>query len=154
MNALIETIAKTFHENEWNYERDDDPELLHFGFSGENASYRAIALANEDNRVIIFTLAAPTNVPEARRAAMAEFLARANWGLRLGNFEMDMSDGEFRYRVSACFTETEPATALIREMLGTALVTFDRYYPGIMAVCFADQNPEHAVASIEGGQNE
>ena len=30
------------------------------------------------------------------RAAMAEFLCRANYGMRYGNFEMDLQDGELR----------------------------------------------------------
>ena len=45
--------------------------------------------------------------PEEMRVPMAEFLTRANYGLRIGNFEMDFEDGEVRYKSSVDFEGIE-----------------------------------------------
>lgn len=39
----------------------------------------------------------PIEVPSARREAMAELLARINYNMLLGSFQIDMSDGELFY---------------------------------------------------------
>ena len=44
----------------------------------------------------ISPVAADVSNPE-ERAAMAEFICRANYGMRYGNFELDLRDGEIRY---------------------------------------------------------
>ncbi len=47
----------------------------------------------------------PVKAPEEKRLAIAEFVARANDGLRIGNFELDFGDGEVRYKRSAWIGE-------------------------------------------------
>lgn len=42
----------------------------------------------------------PLLVPGGCRTAAAETIARANYGLRLGKFEMNLDDGEVRFQVS------------------------------------------------------
>ena len=39
------------------------------------------------------------------RVAAAEFEPRANFGLDIGNLELDMTDGEVRYKSSLCCGE-------------------------------------------------
>ena len=36
---------------------------------------------------------------EIKRQDIAEYLTRANYGMVMGNFEMDYSDGEIRYLI-------------------------------------------------------
>ena len=42
----------------------------------------------------------PIRVAEEQRQIVAELLARINYGLNIGNFELDMTDGEIRYKTS------------------------------------------------------
>jgi len=39
-------------------------------------------------------------VISSKRGAVAEFINRANYGIIIGNFEMDFADGEIRYKTS------------------------------------------------------
>ena len=59
-------------------------------------------------------------VPEEKRPTMSEFLTRANYGLRLGDLEMDFRDGEVRYKASLDIADggeltTEMLDVLIRD---------------------------------------
>ena len=40
----------------------------------------------------------PTHVREDKRDVVCRYITRANYGLRNGNLEMDLDDGEVRYK--------------------------------------------------------
>lgn len=86
---------------------------------------------------------------EKVRLSAAEFITRANFGLVLGNFEMDMSDGEIRYRISHFIPDGGLADSTIRNLISTALNTSDRYFPALMRLLFAGETAEDAVFLAE-----
>jgi hypothetical protein len=88
-------------------------------------------------------------VPEDKRLIMADFLTRANYGLYIGNFEMDFNDGEVRYKTSIDVEGTELNTALITRVVYDNLAVMDRYLPGIMSVVFGGASPTEAIAQVE-----
>ncbi len=81
---------------------------------------------------------------------MAEFLTRANYGLVIGNFEMDFGDGEVRYKTSIDVEGDRLTSALIKQMVYINVLMMDRYLPGIMKVAFGNADPARAIAEIEG----
>jgi hypothetical protein len=81
---------------------------------------------------------------------VAEFFARANYGMVVGNFELDMTDGELRYKVAVDVESLELTNTFFKNMAYTAVVTMDRYLPGIMKVLYSDIDPATAVGEIEG----
>jgi len=66
---------------------------------GATATYLTVACVQED----LFQVAcyAPLRIPEGSRRDIAEALVRANYGLRVGKFEMDFDGGEHDGNVSA-----------------------------------------------------
>ena len=82
---------------------------------------------------------------------MAEFITRANYGMIVGNFELDFSDGEVRYKTSVDVEGSEVTHALVKGLVYANVLTMDRYLKGIMAVAFGGVDAESAVASVENG---
>ena len=74
----------------------------------------------------------PNHAEEAKRPEAAEFVARANYGMRIGNFELDMEDGEVRFKVSVDIEGSQLTSVMVRNMIACAITCSDRYYPGIM----------------------
>ncbi len=100
-----------------------------------------------DQIVAVFIIC-PVNIPSSGRQRMAEFITMANFGLILGSFEMDMDDGELRFKSSFLYSnENEPETEF-RQHLYNALYMMDRFFPGIMAVLFAGLEPKVAISQI------
>ena len=67
----------------------------------------------------------------------------------VGNFELDFSDGEVRYKSSIDF-EGEPLTpGLIKHAIYPAVQTMDRYLPGLMSVTYGSKSPSQAISEIE-----
>ncbi len=133
----------------WYPTRIEGKYLYKVGFTGDNGDMRCYAQVRVDQEQFIFYAIAPVKVPEAKMSAMAEFLTRANYGLFIGNFEMDFSDGEIRYKSSLDFEGAELSEPLIARAIYPAVNTMDDYLPGIMKVIASDETPEKIIAEIE-----
>lgn len=134
---LIDRLVRWFEDDDWNFDRDEDHGYLRMGFTGRNGQWMIIADAKEQSSILIVYSVLTVQVPAEHMAAAAEFVARANYGLIIGNFELDVRDGEVRYKTSINVetVENQISDTMIRNLLGVNLTTFDRYLPGLMAVC-------------------
>ncbi|NTV84461.1 MAG: YbjN domain-containing protein, partial [Bacteroidales bacterium] len=59
----------------------------------------------------------------------AEAVARANYGLRVGKFELDCDDGDMRFQVSQILTGDAVGEEVIDRMIVTAINMLDMYLP-------------------------
>jgi hypothetical protein len=106
-----------------------------------------IHVFEEDVRAV-FVSAFPSPVPEERRAAVGEFCNRANFGLAIGNFELDHDGGEVRFRTSIDAEGVEPTPELVRNAVVANVLTMDRYVTGLLAV-LNGTDPADAVEDAE-----
>ena len=83
-------------------------------------------------------------------------MTRANYGLIIGNFEMDFSDGEVRYKTSIDVEDEDEddrlSVALIKNLVYANVLTMDRYLPGVMSIIYGDVSPAQAIAQMEEGE--
>ena len=80
---------------------------------------------------------------------MAEFLTRVNYGILIGNFEMDYKNGEVRFRTSLDFEDQVLNYALISNHVYPNVWMMDRYLPGLFAVVDSEKDPEEIIKTIE-----
>jgi hypothetical protein len=149
MGPILDAAEQFFKEDDWPYSTTDDPTTLRLGFQGQNGEWNCYARAREEQGQLLFYSVCPFRVPDERRAAVAEFLTRANYGLLVSNFEMDYADGEVRCRSSVSVEGARLPIVMIRPIvLGNVLIT-DRYLPGLLAVIDEGKAPAEAIAGIE-----
>ena len=149
MGALIDVVEEYLIEIGWKFEKDEDNDVIKTGVNAKNASFRLIIYSVEAKDLLTVYVAQDNNVPENKRLLLAEFITRANYGLNLGNFDMDMDDGELGYKVSADLEGGTLSTDMVGNMVGAGVSTMDQYYPGLMAVLFSNATPEEAIIQIE-----
>ena len=82
-------------------------------------------------------------------ARMAEFVCRANFGLKHGHFEFDFSDGEMRYKCYIPCDDRVPSQDLVRESITVPAAMLRRYGPGILGVLYNGVDPVTAVKACE-----
>jgi hypothetical protein len=83
--------------------------------NAQNGSYTCFAQARESDQQLIFYSVSPLDTPPDRLGEMMAFITRANYGLVLGSFELDMDDGEIRFKTSiAVKTTCSPRRSLGR----------------------------------------
>ena len=99
----------------------------------------------------IFYAVCPVKADESARLAVVEFITRANFGLRIGNLEMDFLDGEVRYKSSIDFEGETLTPRLVRNTIYPAVQTVDRYLGGLLKVMYGGSTPADAIAEVEGG---
>lgn len=90
----------------------------------------------------------PSLVPEDRRDAVGRYLHRADFGSILGNFELDLDDGEVRYKTSIEVGDVHPSPALLRPLFVANMGTCHRYFPGLVAVVDG-ADPDEQIVHIE-----
>lgn len=149
MGQIFETVANFFKEDEWEFFQLEEQTVLQMSFTGENSNWTCYAQARDEDEQFLFYSVCPVKVPQDMQLAVAEFVARANYGLLIGNFELDFTDGEIRYKTSIDVQDDRLSSALIKQLVYTNVLMMDRYLPGIMAVIYAGASPEQAIAQIE-----
>ena len=147
------TLGQFLTEDDWYPQQLEEKTIYRVGFSGTNGQLTCFAQIRVELEQFLFYAVAPVKVPEELRPAIAEFITRANYGLRIGNFEMDFNDGEVRYKSSLDFEGQTLTPQLIKLAIYPAVQTLDRYLPGLMAVIYGGKTPAEAVAEIEESED-
>jgi hypothetical protein len=149
MGKLITAVEQYLENDDWNYEKIEDKDIIKAKIKGKNASYRLFFQAREDDDWLRVYVISESNIPEGKRGEIAEFITRANYGLQIGNFEMDMDDGQIRYKVSVDVEGSSMSNEMVRNMILVGVTMIDRYFPGLMSVSFAGISAKDAIAQIE-----
>lgn len=148
--TLFEVVERFFEEDDWPCEKLPDIPVLRVRFKGKHAVWRCYARTDEDRDFVFFYSSLDTFVPEEKRLEVAEFITRANYGLIIGNFELDFDDGELRYKTSLDMEGGTLTLGMVRQIVYANVQTMDRYYPGLMKLLFGDVGPKAALAVVEG----
>lgn len=132
--SLFEALKAVFTGEGWSFsERDPMPVLL-TELNGPSGTWKLYAHAIEERQLILFYSICPLVVPPEKRTEMASFLARANYGLAVGNFELDLADGEIRYKTSLTVEAGDVSPTLVRRLARVNALAMERYLPSIAAV--------------------
>lgn len=116
-------------------------------FSGEHGDQRML-LHLEGNLLQSFVFPA-IKVAEGSRPDIAVAITRANYGLKLGKFELDMNDGELRYQVALPFDGDLPSDKVLDRVVYTGLQAMNRYMPAFLSVIYGNESVKDAVALAE-----
>lgn len=116
---------------------------------GDHGMMPAMAGLLIDRHQFITYVAAPSACPADQRGAVAEFVARANWGLPMGNFELDMDDGTVRFKCSVDYEDIGLTPVMVRNTFAPAAFTMDRYLQGLLAVMYGSKDPAEVIEAIE-----
>ena len=109
-----------------------------------------VAMLEADEQLMVHSTFNPP-VPAEARAEIALLLTRVNFGIVHGNFELDLDDGELRYKTSIDVRGDRLTEALFENVVAANVSMFDRYVPAIEAVV-RGEDPAVAVAAIESDE--
>jgi hypothetical protein len=147
--SLFKTLINFFLEDDWTFTKIEGETSLKTGFRGENGQWNCYAMVKEDRQQLVFYSVYPVNIPEDKRLTIAEFITRANYGMIMGNFEMDFEDGEVRYKTSIDVEGDSLSFALIKRLIYSNVLTFDDYIPGIEAIINDNLSAKEAIIKVE-----
>jgi len=111
---------------------NDHIHSLRLPVQGKNAEWTClIRVFEKTERVLVYSIF-PTQVADAQRPQLALMLTQINYGLILGNFEFDLSDGEIRYKTSIDVEGMTLNSTILRNLLYGNFFSVDLYYHALM----------------------
>jgi hypothetical protein len=112
----------------------------------------ALRLDEDGERVIVYSFL-DEEVPAERRADVAELVLRANRGLLNGAFELDLDDGDLRFRTNIDLAGVDLSDAqldaLMTPVLRENVVAFATYVGAISDTVAGTKTPADAVRDAE-----
>ena len=143
--TLTERVESFFIEDGWSPEKLESAPVYRMKYSDRNGEWTCLAIVKEEHQQFLFYSICPANALEHRRSAILDYLNRLNVILDVGNFEMDMEDGEIRFRTSIDAEEEPLSSTLIKNLVYMNVLTMNHYLPGLIAVNLAGEDPEEVV---------
>ena len=143
--VLVETYLNS---QNWKFGYNADRGLFTLNMSTKNFTGSRVVIQINDDSIIAYAIA-PINVPEEKRQAACEFIARANYGLKVGTLEMDMNDGEIRNRTYIIAKDGLPKLADVEKCVDFSFLVLDRYGKGLLPMIYGNLTPEAAVNLAE-----
>jgi hypothetical protein len=148
-SLIFDVMISFFREEDWPFTKLEDQTVLRLAFEGKHGKWDCYAQAIEREQQFVFYSVCSFQIPRQKLNAIAEFITRANYGMVIGNFELDYSGGEIRYKTSIDVEGSTLDSALIKQLVYTNVLTMDQYLPGILAVLEQGMEPEVAIAIVE-----
>lgn len=146
---LLDAAISFFSDQEWEYSQKEKDLLTLQVLTENNGPLNCIFRVSETLKQAYFYSYIFPSVPEGKRATLAEYLTRANYNLKVGNFEMDFADGEIRYKTSIDVNGGILTTTMVKHLVLINISTAERYIPGIMKAIYSDSDPETLITEIE-----
>lgn len=154
-SSTLEKVVKYLEKEDWkfNVSTGSDRSLVHMGVAGRNGNFNVVISVNDEDKLVLLYVISPIKVPEGiKRINVADFITRANFGLVIGNFEMDFADGDLRYKSSVQFKDGVLSNQMIEDLIGKSVCTMDHYFAGLMKVIYSDTSASEAISEIEPSQ--
>ena len=152
MDELVELIKEFLAEDDWKYSFDEENRVFSFSLTIDSKlKHLKYYIYVHDDSYTVYAVS-PLNADNDDKpvmASLAEFVCRANYGLRNGNFEIDMRDGEIRYKVFIDCGNLLPSNEVVRRSVIIPCVMFEKYSNGILDVMFKGLSAEEAVSECE-----
>ena len=144
-------ITENLEQNNWKYEyREQQNEIISYATTEGRFQRLIYRIEICDAVYNIYALCPLKARTPKEKADLAEFLCRANYGFRFGNYEMDPDTGEISYRACVAFeNSSDIRPAVMMESFRVTSAFFIRYEEGLLRVLLGAMEPAAAVMLCE-----
>lgn len=149
MSRILSVVEAFLKEDDWPYNLIEERDIYKTGFEGKNGQFTCYAQERVEQEQFVFYSIYPVRAPTVMLPAVAEFITRANYGMIIGNFELDYADGEIRYKTSVDLEGIRAIKTLVHHIIYANVLTMDKYFPGLMRVLYGGIQPAAAIEEVE-----
>lgn len=131
---VYQTLCEAVEKREWNFGKDEEKLLVHFGVNGEDIPMQSIIFIDADRQLIRLLSPLPFKMSESNRMEGAIATCVASFNLADGNFSYDLSDGTIVFKMTASFRESIIGEGLFQYLISCACSTVDKYNDQFLAL--------------------
>lgn len=150
---MTDIVRDFLDERGYHYEYDAENSVLRLDFNLKCKLKDArVIMIVRDTAFSVLTIS-PLNADKEHPVEMMKYLTLANYGVVNGNFEMDLSDGEIRYKsyVDADGLDSVPEP-ILDWSLGVGIAMMDRFGDGIAALSLGFSDAETEFKKVQEKQ--
>ncbi len=146
---LIGRYLKEFDCN-FNYIKEIDTFNLGLALQSKMKTVDVFIHVCDDEYVVYGLLPIGADASDKKMmASMSEFICRVNYGLKNGCFELDMDDGEIKYRTYVDCEESIPSIEVVRNSILCLAAMVEKYSEGILDIVFGNVSAKTAAQKCE-----
>ena len=152
--AIIDAVRDFLDADDWHYEYDAEHSVIRAGVTLKcklKSARMFIRFRDTDYNVY---MVAPISADPAKLGEVLRFTAQANYGLASGNFEVDVDDGEIRYKsyVDCDGLETLPKE-FFDDGINACWSMMERYGNGFAALAMGFSDADTEIKKAEADQD-
>ncbi len=156
---IVDAIRDWLDEDGWRYEYDAERHLIKMGINLKSKIKTGRIFVDVKDDCYVVYLISPISGDVDSLGELYKYVTMANHGLLSGNFEVDASDGEIRYKT---YVDCEGLASLSKEVVRNSICVpccmMDRYGNGIAALAMgfsdADTEIKKAEAPADAGDKD
>ena len=131
---VYQTLCEAIERREWNFGKDEEKLLVHFGVSGDDIPMQFILVVDAERQLIRLMSPMPFKMSESKRMEGAIATCVASFGMVDGSFDYDLSDGTIVFRMTASFRESLIGEGLFQYMISCSCAMVDKYNDQFLAL--------------------
>ena len=153
---IVDVLRDWLDSDDWHYEYDAENHLIRTGITLDCKLRKArVFIPIRADGSYIVNIVSPISGDPKNMDELVKYVAMANYGLANGNFDVDVEDGEVRYKiyVNCKGLETLPEE-IIKDSIYAGWCMIERYGNGIAALAMGFSDAETEIKKAEGSNEE
>ena len=149
--AIVEAIGDFLDDDDWKYEYQGEKNLFKMGVSLRcRLQSTRLYIDVKEDAYLVYAIS-PISGVEDTTTELMRYITRANYALINGNFELDVRDGEVRYKSYVnCDGLSELPDAIIRDSIYVPCAMMNKYGDGIAAIAMGYSDADTELKKAEG----
>ena len=153
---IVDALRDWLDSDDWHYEYDAERHLIKAGITLDCKLRNArIFIPIRGDGSYIVNIYSPVSGDPASLDELIKYVAMANYGLANGNFDIDVSDGEVRYKIYVNCKDLEKLPEqIIKDSIYAGWCMMDRYGNGLAALAMGFSDAETEIKKAEDSDEE
>ena len=149
MENIVNSFKQILKKLDWNYSYDEEKNIFTTNMQMKNAigNITILIIIRELSYTIYAILS--SHVESTFLHQVAEYLHRANYNLKNGNFELDYDSGEIRYKTYVNLDNINISESVIVDSFIIPIFMFERYGKNLMKLLITEGNPALLISEAE-----
>lgn len=148
---LVDAIRDWLDGDDWNYEYVAEHHIFKMGVSLKSKLKNGRIYVDVKEEAYIVYVVSPIGGDKDDLGELMKYLTMANYCMTNGNFELDVKDGEVRFKAYVnCKGLDNLPKEIIQDSILVGCYTIDRYGNGIAAISMGFSDAETEIKKAEG----
>lgn len=140
-------VREYLDSQDWHYQEEDNVFSVRMGIRGK-LNRVLLTIKCKDTGFVCYTKP-ELSIPDQTLNAAMKYITCANYGMSVGNFEINQLDGEIRFKCFVSCQDDIPTMGHIEALIDSGIIMFTRYGDGLIDVIYNNADPIETCRQVE-----